>query len=135
MTDTLNLATGQPEEPPYTRLLRESREELGRLRALVLYERNQRKIPLESLDEIERGLSFIIRNLDGLRSTLLTEDIPPTIEEAQTSVRNARKCLLVASGLLNLEKSLSARQLEVLFEKYEEFADFLLAAIENLTSD
>lgn len=131
MMSTLNLAIGQPEESPEKRILQEYRGELERLRELILYKRNQRKIPLDSLDEIERGLSLIIQGLDRLlRSATLVEDIRLAVEKVQISVRKARKSLLIASSLL--ERPRTQRSLEVLYEKYEEFTDLLLEAIEQL---
>jgi hypothetical protein len=133
MVDTSNVTTGQPEEPSYARLLREDRRELERLRAVVLYEQSQRKLLLlDSLDEMERGLSRIIKDLDGLRSTLHIDNILLSIEDPQANIRKARQCLLIASSLLEPQKSPSLRRLEALFTKFEEFADLLYEAIKQL---
>jgi len=132
MASTADFAFEQPEEAPERRLIREYRMELERLRALVLYEWDHCKISPDGLDEMKRGLSSIIKGLDKLLRSkpLVDDDIRSSLENAQVSVRKARKCLHVASNLVG--KSRSFHSLEALFDKYEEFADFLLEAIEHL---
>lgn len=99
------------------------------MRDMVLYERNQRKITQASIDELERDLSNIIGGLDRLRRVPNIDEIHSSLDEVQANVRKARKCLHVASGLL--ERG-TPRYIDALFEKFEEFSDFLFEAIELL---
>ncbi|HZO71007.1 MAG TPA: hypothetical protein VFB60_02325 [Ktedonobacteraceae bacterium] len=127
MVGTLKQPSEQPEESPLQKYIRE----LAELRALILYGRNQRKLLLESLDVMERGLSDIIGGIDRLipiYGTLLS------LEQAQVSVIKARKKLLVAADILeqSLEKSRPPSRSEKLYDAYDECAAFLLKAKKHL---
>lgn len=138
MTSNSQSAFGQPEESPERRIVVEYRGELEQLRALVLSKRNQRKIPLNSLDEMERGLSRIIEGLDRLvRSATSIDDILPSLEKALASVRKARITLHMISDILPYLQEKPGSQdflnlAKALYENYEELSDLLLATIEQL---
>ena len=121
--------TGNPLDTPNAQVLRSYQIRLERMRDMVLYERNQRKITQASIDELERDLSNIIGGLDRLRRVPNIDEIHSSLDEVQANVRKARKCLHVASGLL--ERG-TPRYIDALFEKFEEFSDFLFEAIELL---
>lgn len=131
--DGLNYAFEPPEDPrasPNAQVLRKYQVELERMRAIVLFERDQRKITQSSIDVLERDLSNIVGGLDRLRRVPNIDELHSSLDEVQAYVRKARRCLHVASGLL--ERAGTPRYLEALFDKYEEFSDFLLEAIDQL---
>lgn len=132
MVGILNRPSEQPEESPPQ--VPEYRRELEELRALVLYEQNQREIPLLSLDYIERGLSDIIAGLDRLLYATSINDILPSLKKAQKSVIKARRCLHIASDILeqSSEKPRSAHSSKTLYKNYEKFSNCLLEAIKHL---
>jgi hypothetical protein len=133
MENALNFLRGQTGDPldtPNAQVLRSYQIRLERMRDMVLYERNQRKITQASIDELERDLSNIIGGLDKLRRVPNIDEIHSSLDEVQANVRKARKCLHVASGLL--ERGNTPRYIDALFEKFEEFSDFLFEAIELL---
>jgi hypothetical protein len=133
MENALNFLRGQTGDPldtPNAQVLRSYQIRLERMRDMVLYERNQRKITQASIDELERDLSNIIGGLDRLRRVPNIDEIHSSLDEVQANVRKARKCLHVASGLL--ERGNIPRYIDALFEKFEEFSDFLFEAIELL---
>jgi hypothetical protein len=133
MENALNFLRGQTGDPldtPNAQVLRSYQIRLERMRDMVLYERNQRKITQASIDELERDLSNIIGGLDRLRRAPNIDEIHSSLDEVQANVRKARKCLHVASGLL--ERGNTPRYIDALFEKFEEFSDFLFEAIELL---
>ena len=131
--DRLNYVFKPPEDPlasPNARVLREYQVKLGRMRDMVLFERDQRKITQASIDVLERDLSNIVGGLDKLRRVPNIDELHSSLDEVQANVRKARKCLHVASGLL--ERANTPRNIDALFDKFEEFSDFLLEAIEQL---
>lgn len=133
MENALNFLRGQTGDPldtPNAQVLRSYQIRLERMRDMVLYERNQRKITQASIDELERDLSNIIGGLDRLRRVPNIDEIHSSLDEVQANVRKARKCLHVASGLL--ERGNTPRYIDTLFQKFEEFSDFLFEAIELL---
>lgn len=106
-------------------LLQIYRGELEQLRALVLYEQNQRQIPLDSLDIMAQGLNRIIKGLDRISS----------LKKVQESVKNAQMSLLIASDILEQSEAMKLRfpnYSKALYRNYAEFADFLLEAIEAI---
>jgi len=135
-------ALGQPEESPEQWIVQELQEhgrELGHLYDLVLFGQNQRKIPLESLDVIERGLSHIIMRFHQLQRAKSIDSILPSLKKTQASVIKAREKLLVASDILaqeqSLEKPRSPCLSKKLYKQYQKFANCLLEAIEHLNSN
>lgn len=131
--DGLSYAYEPPEDPRASsnaRILQGYQTRLGRMRDLVLFERDQRKITQSSIDILERDLSDIIGGLDRLRRVPNIDELHPSLDEVQANVRKARKCLHVASSLL--ERAHTPRYMDTLFDKFEEFSDFLLEAIEQL---
>ncbi|HEU5229920.1 MAG TPA: hypothetical protein VFU49_19025 [Ktedonobacteraceae bacterium] len=135
-------AIGQPEESPEQWIVQELQEhgkELRQLYDLVLFGQNQRKIPLESLDVIERGLSHIIRRFHQLQNVKSIDSILPSLKKAQASVIKARERLLIASDILaqeqSLEKPRSPRRSRKLYKHYKKFVNCLLEAIEHLKSN
>ena len=133
MENASNLLRGQsgdPQDTPNAQVLRSYQFRLEQMRGMVLYERDQRKITQASIDVLERDLSDIIGGLDRLRRVRDIDEIHSSLDEVQAKVRKARKCLHVASGLL--EKASTPRYIDALFEKFEEFSDFLFEAIELL---
>lgn len=127
MVGTLKQPSEQPEESSLQKYIRE----LVEMRDLILHGRNQRKLLLESLDVMERGLSNIIGEIDRLISIYGT---PYSLEQAQDSMIKARKKLLVASDILeqSLGKSRSPSRSEKLYDAYNDCAAFLLEAKKHL---
>ena len=138
MTNNSQSAIEQPEASPERRIIGEYRGELEQLRALVLFKQSQRKIPPDGLDEMEQGLSRIIEGLDRLvRNAACIDDILLSLEKALASVRKARINLHTISDILAyLQEKLSSQDFlnssRARYENYEEFADLLLEAIEQL---
>lgn len=127
MVGTLKQPSEQPEESSLQKYIRE----LVELRDLILHGRNQRKLLLESLDVMERGLSNIIGEIDRLISIYGTLY---SLEQAQVSMIKARKKLLVASDILeqSLGKSRPPSRSEKLYDAYDDCAAFLLEAKKHL---
>ena len=124
-------ASGRPEDSRNSRtarILRDYKSRLEGIRDTVLYQMSQRKITLSIIDVMERDLSEIIGGIDKLRRVPDIEEFLSSPDELLAKVRNARKCLLLASA--RLEKTNSLRYIDSLFEKYEEFTDLLLEALD-----
>ncbi|MBA2288362.1 MAG: hypothetical protein H0W02_23035 [Ktedonobacteraceae bacterium] len=121
---------GDPRDSYNAKILRGYGIRLEQMREMVLFKFSQRRITQASIDELESALNEIIGGLDRLRRVPAIDEVHSSLDEVQALVRKARKCLNVAAGLL--EKAHSPRYLEALFQKFEEFADFLGEAIEIL---
>lgn len=131
MENALNLwHSGDPRDSSNFHDLQSYRNRLEQIRNLVLFELDQRSITQASLDELERDLSSIIGGLDRLRRSPNIDQIHFSLDEVQTNVRKARKCLHVASGIL--ERASTPRYLDALYDRFEEFSDFLFEAIDLL---
>lgn len=119
-----------PRDSTNLRILQGYRDNLENIRDMVLYERSQLKITQASIDELERYLSNIIGGLDKLRRMPNIDELHSSLDEVQANVRKARKCLHVASKLL--ERGNSPRYFDALFDQFEQFSDCLFEAIELL---
>jgi PHP family Zn ribbon phosphoesterase len=121
---------GDSLDPSLARTLHNCQSRLERMRALVLYEMNQSEITKVNIGMLERDISDIIKELDRLLRVPNIDKLNPSLTDVQSTVRVARKCLHVASGLC--EKAHTPRYLDALYQKYDEFCDCLDDAIELL---
>jgi hypothetical protein len=117
-----------PRDLPNARIVQGFKKRLENMRVMVLYQIDQRKITQATIDVLERELSEIIGGIDNLRRADYIDELISSPGEVQTKVRNARRCLHVASRLL--ERGNTPRNIEFLFEKFEEFPDLLSEAID-----
>ncbi len=127
-----SLAYNQPDNSGSLNIsvLQGYRTKLVSMRDMILHEINQRRITPNTIDVLIRELSDIIKGIDDLLNALHSEKDYDTLEKVQIDVRNARKCLLIASSILEGTTRLSSTT--VLFDKYDEFTDILLEAIKLL---
>ena len=130
----VSFAYNQPDDSDNlnTLVLQEYKAKLVSMRDLILYEMNQRKITSNTIDVLIRDLSDIIKGIDNLLGTPTYNKIYDTLEKVQVDVRNARKCLLLASSIL--ERAARLSNMTMLFDKYDEFIDILFEAIKLLES-
>ena len=120
--------SGDSRNSQTARMLRDYKNRLEGMRNTVLYQMSQRRITQTIIDVMERDLSEMIGGIDKLRHEPDIEELLSSPDELLAKVRNARKCLHLAS--VRLEKANSLRYTDSLFEKYEEFTDLLSEAID-----
>ncbi len=126
------LAYNQPDDFNNSSIsvLEEYRTGLMSMRNLILHEKSQLKITSSTIDFLERELSDIIRGIDILLNDPRSEEISETLERVQIDVRNARKCLFIASSIP--EKTTRVNSIAARFDKYDEFTIILLDSIKLL---
>lgn len=123
--------SGNEPDPDTTRVLRLYCKQLESMRDMVLYEMDHRKITQNNIDMLTKDLSEIIGSIDKMMRATDIVFFFPTLGDIEKHIRQARKCLHMASRLL--AQSPSQRTLNALFEEFEKFPDILLDAI-NLFS-
>ena len=127
------LAYNQPDDSNNLRtsVLQEYKAKLVSMRNLILFQMNQLEITLSIIEALLLDLNEVIEGIDNFINAPSYDEMYDTLEKAQIAVRNARKCLLLASSILKSGASrLSSKT--VLFEKYDEFTDIILEAIKLL---
>jgi hypothetical protein len=123
---------GDTPDPAHTRTLHNCQSKLKSMRTLILYEMSQSEITKVNIGMLERDLSDIIKELDQLLRVPNIDEFQSSLSEVQSSVRMARRCLLVASDLCG--KARTPRYMDALYQKYDEFCDCLDDAIELLNN-
>ena len=103
------------------------------MHAMVLFEMSQSEITRVNIGMLERDLSHIVKELDQLRRAPNIDEFNLSLGEVESSVRMARRCLLVATGLC--EKAHTPRYMDALYQKYDKFCDFLDEAIVLLNNN
>jgi hypothetical protein len=123
---------GDSQDSTHSQILHNCQSRLEGMRAMVLFDMSQSEITRVNIEMLERDLSDIIKQLDRLRRVPNIDEFHSSLGEVQSSIRIARRCLLVASGLC--EKAHTPRYMDALYQKYDEFCDYLDEAIEQLNN-
>lgn len=123
---------GDSQDSAHAQTLHNCQSSLESMRAMVLFDMSQSEITRVNIGMLERDLSHIIKELDRLRRVPNIDEFNSSLGNVQSSVRMARRCLLVASGLC--EKAHTPRYMDALYQKYDEFCDCLDEAIELLNN-
>jgi len=118
---------GNAQNADNARALRVYHDKLVNMRDMVLYQMDHKKITQANIDMLERELSEIIGSIDKMLRISNIDEFFPSLRQIQFHIRRARKCLHMISMLR--EKPYALRSMDLLLEKFEEFPDCLLDAI------